>query len=80
MTTNGDTDAAHEAEQQPDGTFKVRASAPTEVPDGDYTSEFLEAGTTFTIGGAINSDPIPVEKAWVENGKLHMEGTARWGS
>jgi hypothetical protein len=62
---------------QPDDTFEVTCSydAPG-MPDGDHTAEFLEAGTTFSMTGAMQSTPIPVERAYVFNERLYMSGHA----
>lgn len=59
--------------------LKVTVSypAPSE-PDMDWTEPFLERGTTFQFSpssGMTTEKPIPVEKAWVEDGILYCQGT-----
>lgn len=64
-----------------DRPFAVSVKVPTDQPDGDYTQEFLDAGTTFTpsIPGMSFKGPVPVEKGWVKDGVLHLEGKAQFG-
>jgi len=57
--------------------FATKVDAPG-VDDGDYTQEFLDAGTTLTIRGSLNADAVPVTRAWVEDGVLNVEGTLLW--
>lgn len=64
-----------------------RAHPPTEVevsftvpapnvPDGDYSADFREAGTTMTAGGVLTSEPISIQKAVVRDGELTVTGVA----
>jgi len=60
--------------------FKVSGSLPAPgKEDMDWTEPFLERGTTFTLGGSIASDPIPIEEAYVKDEVLHFWGFASWG-
>ena len=64
---------------------KVSASTPVldreKIPDGDYTADFLEAGTTLNASGEEWTiiGPVPVTRAWVKGGVLFVEGDA-WGT
>lgn len=63
-----------------DHRFEVAVTIPAEgVPDGDYTQDFIDAGTTFTpeVPGMV-FDPIPVESAEVEGGMLTVRGRCAW--
>lgn len=48
----------------------------TGFEDGDYTDDFLEAGTTMSVHGVMKSDPIPIERAVIKDGKLTLTGYA----
>lgn len=61
--------------------FPITASYPMPgEPDMDWTEPFLERGSTMSISGVLNSEPIPVEKAWVKDEVLYVQGKARWGN
>lgn len=64
----------------PPAPIKVTGQAPAPgKPDMDWTEPFLERGTTFSLTGAMQSDPIPVERAWVKDEVLYFEGTVTLG-
>jgi hypothetical protein len=64
----------------PDPDFEVTVTVPTpDLPDGDYSLDCLDAGTTFTLDGAVASDPIKVRTWRCINGKSVVTGRARWG-
>lgn len=46
------------------------------MDDGDYTQDFLDAGTKLNVAGPVNVDNIPVTKAWVKDDVLYVEGEA----
>jgi len=48
----------------------------TGIEDGDYTDDFIAAGTTMSVHGPIKSDPIPIERAIVKSGRLFLTGYA----
>ncbi len=51
----------------------VRTTVPAPgLPDGDYTDDFVTAGTTMTVGGCMTGT-APVARAWVTGEVLHME-------
>lgn len=64
-----------------DHRFEVRITTPSlDVPDGDYTDECVECGTTFTAEApGMVMESVPVEHAWVKDGVLTMIGHACWG-
>lgn len=48
------------------------------IVDGDYTEEFVQEGTTLstTDDSCVKiSAPVPVTKAWVEDGILYVEAS-----
>jgi len=58
-----------------------RLALTTSVPapgmaDGDYTDQFVEAGTTFSVDGPVSAAHVPVARAWVEAERLFMRGFA----
>jgi hypothetical protein len=60
-----------------DDEFEVSVThTVTGFPDGDYTDDFVEAGTTMSVNGAMQSDPIPIERAVIKDGKLTLTGYA----
>lgn len=59
--------------------FEVSYDVPVDgVEDGDYTQDCLDAGTTFSLTGAVQSTPIPVVSAIVKDGILTFKGIASW--
>lgn len=47
------------------------------MDDGDYTNDFLQAGTTFTIDGTARAEHVPVTLAVVRSEVLHLEGVVQ---
>ncbi len=58
-------------------SFKLKPEATEHgIVDGDYTEDFVQEGTTLstTDDSCMKiSAPVPVTKAWVEDGILYME-------
>lgn len=57
-------------------TLRQRIPLVGHMPDGDYTQDFLDAGTTLatTEDSAVKlSRPVPVTRAWVEADVLFVE-------
>ena len=47
-----------------------------DIPDGDYTQDCIDAGTTFSLEGkGFRADNVPVESFVVKDGTLRVEGT-----
>jgi hypothetical protein len=57
--------------------FKVSTSIPSPgMEDMDWTEPFLERGTTFSFKGqGMKAEKVAVERAWVRDERLHVEGT-----
>lgn len=62
-------------------TLRLTTTTPAPgMADGDYTADFVEAGTTLSLAGTVSVEGVPVDRAWVENEILHMEGPVAWGT
>jgi hypothetical protein len=46
--------------------------------DADHTAEFLAAGTTFSIFGPVRAEGVRVERAWIEDEVLYLEGSVHF--
>lgn len=74
------TSPAHDPQPQPRSPIEwwTTITIPAEgIPDGDYTKDFLKAGTVFRVapqGVATFIDDVPVESAVVKDEEMTLRG------